>query len=145
MGTALRTPPAPQPELYRFSRLDFITAGLYVAVATLFAVAGGLLAPLLLQISPNPAVASYAVNLIFYATIGILALAAARRVAGRDLRVLATRPWFTALMVPLAVVVMLILTAISWPSAGRCRPPPIRPGSRRSCSRSRSGSWCPCW
>jgi membrane protease YdiL (CAAX protease family) len=112
MGTALRTPPAPQPELYRFSRLDFVTVGLYVAVAAFFAVAGALLAPLLLQISPNPAVASYAVNLIFYATIGALALAAARRVAARDLRVLATRPWFTALMVPLAVVVMLILTAV---------------------------------
>ena len=62
MGTALRTPPAPQPELYRFSRLDFVTVGLYVAVAGLFAVAGGLLEPLLLGISPNPAVASYAVN-----------------------------------------------------------------------------------
>jgi len=112
MGTALRTPPAPQPELYRFSRLDFITVGLYVAVAGLFAVAGSLLEPLLLQISPNPAVASYAVNLIFYATVGALALTAARHVAVRDLRVLATRPWFTALMVPLTVVAMLILTAV---------------------------------
>jgi len=112
MGTALRTPPAPQPELYRFSRLDFITVGLYVAVAGLFAVAGSLLEPLLLQLSPNPAVASYAVNLIFYATVGVLAVTAARRVAVRDLRVLATRPWFTALMVPLTVVAMLILTAV---------------------------------
>ena len=112
MGTALRTPPAPQPELYRFSPLDFITVGLYVAVAGLFAVAGSLLEPLLLQISPNPAVVSYAVNLIFYATVGVLALTAARHVAVRDLRVLATRPWFTALMVPLTVVAMLILTAV---------------------------------
>jgi membrane protease YdiL (CAAX protease family) len=75
-------------------------------------VAGSLLEPLLLQISPNPAVASYAVNLIFYATVGALALTAARHVAVRDLRVLATRPWFTALMVPLTVVAMLILTAV---------------------------------
>ena len=112
MGTALRTPPAPQPELYQFSPLDFITVGLYVAVAGLFAVAGSLLEPLLLQISPNPAVASYAVNLIFYATVGALALTAARHVAVRDLRVLATRPWFTTLMVPLTVVAMLILTAV---------------------------------
>jgi membrane protease YdiL (CAAX protease family) len=112
MGTALRTPPAPQPELYRFSRLDFITVGLYVAVAGLFAVAGSLLEPLLLQISPNPAVASYAVNLMFYASVGVLALTAARRVAVRDVRVLATRPWFTVLMVPLTVVAMLILTAV---------------------------------
>ncbi|WP_427129409.1 CPBP family intramembrane glutamic endopeptidase [Pseudarthrobacter sp. S9] len=112
MGTALRTPPAPRPELYRFSRLDLTTVGLYLAVAAFFALAGDLLAPLLLQLSPNPAVASYSVNLIFYGTIGILALAAARHVAARDLRVLATRPWFTLLMVPLAVVAMLILTAV---------------------------------
>src|SRR5512141_2513695 len=112
MGTVLRTPPAPRPELYRFSRLDFITAGLYVAVAAFFAVAGGLLVPLMLQLSPNPAVASYSVNLIFYGGIGILALAAVGHVAARDLRVLATRPWFTAMMVPLAVVAMMILTAI---------------------------------
>ena len=78
----------------------------------MFAVAGSLLEPLLLQISPNPAVASYAVNLIFYATVGALALTAARHVAVRDLRVLATRPWFTTLMVPLTVVAMLILTAV---------------------------------
>ena len=50
MGTVLRTPPAPRPELYRFSRLDFITAGLYVTVAAFFAVAGGLLVPLLLEL-----------------------------------------------------------------------------------------------
>jgi hypothetical protein len=112
MGTALRTPPAPRPELYRFSRLDLTTAGLYVAVAAFFTAAGELLAPLMLQISRNPAVASYSVNLIFYGTIGVLAVAAARKIAVRDLHVLATRPWFTLLMVPVAVVVMMILTAI---------------------------------
>ncbi|MGZ4660341.1 MAG: CPBP family intramembrane glutamic endopeptidase [Arthrobacter sp.] len=112
MGTALRRPPAPQPELYRFTRLDYSTVGLYVGVAVLFAVAGDLLQPLLLQLSPNPAVAVYAVNLLFYGCVGILAVAAARRVVARDLRVLATRPWFTLLMVPAAVIVMLILTAV---------------------------------
>jgi membrane protease YdiL (CAAX protease family) len=112
MGTALRRPPAPQPELYRFSPLDYTTVGLYVAVAALFAVAGALLQPLLLQLSPDPAVAVYSVNLLFYGGVGILALAAARRVVTRDLRVLATRPWFTLFTVPLAVVAMLILTAV---------------------------------
>jgi membrane protease YdiL (CAAX protease family) len=112
MGTALRTPPPPRPELYRFSRLDLTTAGLYVAVAAFFTAAGELLAPLMLQISHNPAVASYAVNLLFYGTVGVLAVAAARKIAVRDLRVLATRPWFTLLMVPLAVVAMMILTAV---------------------------------
>jgi len=52
------------------------------------------------------------VNLIFYTTVGVLALTAARHVAVRDLHVLVTTPWFTALMVPLTVVAMLILTAV---------------------------------
>ncbi|MDI3194332.1 type II CAAX endopeptidase family protein [Pseudarthrobacter sp. AL07] len=112
MATTHRKPPAPQPDLYRFSSLDLTTVGLYVAVAGLFAVAGELLAPFIRQLAPSPAAASYAVNLIFYGTIGILALAAARRVVARDLRVLATRPWFTVLMVPAAVVAMMILTAV---------------------------------
>ncbi len=112
MGTALRQPPAPRPELYAFSRLDFVAAGTYTAVAVLFATASGVLGPLLLQLSPNPAVASYAVNLVFYGAIGVLALAAARRVVRRDLRVLATRPWFTVLTVPLTVVAAMILTAV---------------------------------
>jgi uncharacterized protein len=81
-------------------------------VAAFFTVAGQLLAPLMLQISHNPAVASYAVNLLFYGTIGVLAVVAARKIAARDLRVLATRPWFTVIMVPLAVVAMMILTAV---------------------------------
>jgi membrane protease YdiL (CAAX protease family) len=118
MGPALRQPPAPRPELYAFSRLDLITAGIYVAVGAVFATASGLLAPLVLQLSPNPAVASYAVNLLVYAVIGLLALFAARQVARRDLRVLATRPWFTLLMVPLAVVAAMILTAILVAVAG---------------------------
>src|SRR6476620_11692652 len=99
MGTALRNSPAPQPELYRFSALDYTTVGLYVAVAAPFAVAGSLLQPLL-QLSPDPTIAVYSVNLLFYGGVGVLALAAARRVVSRDLRVLATRPWFTLIMVP---------------------------------------------
>lgn len=112
MGTALRQPPAPRPELYAFSRLDYVTAGTYVAVAAFFATASGLLAPLVVHLSSNPAVVTYAVNLVFYAAIGLLALSAAHQVARRDLRVLATRPWFTLLMVPLAVVAAMILTAV---------------------------------
>ncbi len=112
MATTHRKPPAPQPDLYRFATLDFTAVGLYVAAAGLFAVAGELLAPFIRQLAPSPAAASYAVNLIFYGSIGILALAAARRVVARDLRVLATRPWFTLLMVPAAVVAMMILTAV---------------------------------
>ena len=118
MATTHRRPPAPQPELYRFSGLDFATAGLYVAAAGIFTVAGELLAPFLRQLAPSPAAASYAVNLLFYGTVGILAVIAARRVISRDLRVLATRPWFTLMMVPAAVIAMMILTAIVVSAAG---------------------------
>src|SRR6476620_7916017 len=112
MATAKRLPPAPQPQLYRFSPLDLATLCLYVAIAGFFAVAGNVLAPLLRQIAPSPAAASYAVNLLFYASVGVLALLAARRVVVRDLKVLATRPWFTLLMAPAAVIAMMILTAV---------------------------------
>ncbi|NUT72722.1 CPBP family intramembrane glutamic endopeptidase [Pseudarthrobacter sp. C4D7] len=112
MATAHRLPPAHQPQLYRFSRLDLAALCLYVAIAGFFAVAGDVLAPLLRQVAPSPAAASYAVNLLFYASVGILAFLAARKVVVRDLKVLATRPWFTLLMVPAAVIAMMILTAV---------------------------------
>jgi membrane protease YdiL (CAAX protease family) len=121
MTTTHRRPPAPQPELYRFSGLDFGTISLYVAVAAFFALAGELLLPLLRQVAPSPAVASYSINLVFYGSIGTLALFAARRVVARDLRVLATRPWFTLLMVPAAVVVMMLLTALVVAAGGDVR------------------------
>lgn len=102
--------------MYRFSRLDYSALGAYVAIGVLFGIAGELLAPFLRSLAPSPAAASYAVNLLFYASVGILALLAARKVVRRDLQVLATRPWFTLLMVPAVVVGMLILTAllVSW-------------------------------
>lgn len=112
MGTDLRRIPAPRPDFYVFSRLDFTAAGIYVAVAAFFATAADLLTPVVLQLSPNPAAASYAINMVFYGVIGALALTAARRVVRRDLQVLATRPWFTLLMVPASVVAAMILTAV---------------------------------
>jgi uncharacterized protein len=121
MATAHRIPPAPQPQLYRFSPLDAATLIVYVAIAGFFAVAGELLAPFLRQIAPSPAAASYAVNLLFYASVGVLALLAARKVVGRDLKVLATRPWFTLMMVPAAVIAMLILTAIVVAASGEAQ------------------------
>jgi membrane protease YdiL (CAAX protease family) len=118
MATAHRIPPAPQPHLYRFSPLDGIAVILYVALAGFFTVAGELLAPFLRQVAPTPAAASYAVNLLFYASVGILAITAARRVIWRDLKVLATRPWFTLLMVPAAVIAMMILSAVAVAASG---------------------------
>jgi membrane protease YdiL (CAAX protease family) len=58
------------------------------------------------------------VNLLFYGSVGILAVIAARRVIARDLRVLATRPWFTLMMGPAAVIAMMILTALVVAAAG---------------------------
>ena len=118
MATAHRIPPAPQPQLYKFSPLDVVAVILYVALAGFFTVAGELLAPFVQQIAPTPAAASYVVNLLFYASVGILAFVAARRVVGRDLRVLATRPWFTLLMVPAAVIAMMILSAVAVAASG---------------------------
>ncbi|WP_104044988.1 CPBP family intramembrane glutamic endopeptidase [Arthrobacter sp. ZGTC412] len=118
MATAHRIPPAPQPQLYKFSPLDGVAVILYVALAGFFTVAGELLAPFLRQVAPTPAAASYAVNLLFYASVGILAIVAARRVIWRDLRVLATRPWFTLLMVPAAVIAMMILSAVAVAASG---------------------------
>ncbi|MFP5368853.1 MAG: CPBP family intramembrane glutamate endopeptidase, partial [Actinomycetes bacterium] len=121
MATAHRLPPAPQPQLYRFTPLDFATLVTYLAIAGFFAVAGEVLAPFLRQVAPTPAAASYAVNLLFYASVGILALVAARKVVGRDLKVLATRPWFTLLMVPAAVIAMMIFTAVVVAASGEAQ------------------------
>lgn len=116
--TRRRTPPPAAPELYRFNTLDFTALGLYVAVALFFSLAGALFLPLLLELAPTPAAASYAVNLIFYGLVGTVALLAARKVLARDLKVLGTRPWFTLAMVPTAVVAMMILTAIVVAASG---------------------------
>ncbi len=118
MAIAQRIPPPPQPQLYRFSPLDVVAIVLYVALAGFFTLAGELLAPFLRQVAPTPAAATYAINLFFYASVGLLAFVAARRVVRRDLRVLATRPWFTLLMIPAAVITMMILSAVAVAMSG---------------------------
>ena len=121
MATVHRIPPAQQPQLYRFSPLDFAALATYVAIAGAFTVAGPLLAPFLRQFAPSPAAASYAVNLLFYGSVAVLAFLAARRVVVRDVKVLATRPWFTLLMIPASVVAMMIFTAIVVAAGGGAR------------------------
>jgi membrane protease YdiL (CAAX protease family) len=118
MGTVHQIPPAP-PELHRVSGLDLTAIGLYIA---LFALAGELLLPLLAEVSPSPAAATYSLNLLSYGCVGTLAFLAARRVVARDLRILRTRPWFTLLMVPLCLVGMLIVTSILVAMAGSAQP-----------------------
>ena len=111
----------PPGRLYGFNGLDAVAAGLYLGLMLFAAFAGTLLAPLLQGMLPTQAAASYAVNLVFYASVGIFALLAARHVVARDTRILATRPWFTLAMVPASVVVMLVLTAILVTATGQAR------------------------
>ncbi|MBO1267662.1 CPBP family intramembrane glutamic endopeptidase [Arthrobacter cavernae] len=98
--------------LYRFNGLDATAAAIYLAFTALFAVASELLEPLLRPVFPDPASESYAVNLVFYTCVGVFAVASARHVVARDVRILGTRPWFTAAMVPASLVAMLVFTAI---------------------------------
>ena len=89
----------------------------------------------MLRLFPDPATASYAVNAVFYAAVGVFALASAWRIVGRDVKILGTRPWFTLGMVPLAVVVMLILTALLVAALRQARLPKTSWASKASCSR----------
>lgn len=98
--------------LYRFNALDAVAVAAYVGFTVYFTFAGESVERMMLQFLSDPATASYAVNALFYAAVGVFALASAWRIVGRDVKILGTRPWFTLGMVPLAVVVMLIITAL---------------------------------
>ncbi|UVJ38795.1 CPBP family intramembrane glutamic endopeptidase [Arthrobacter sp. CJ23] len=98
--------------LYRFNGLDATAAAVYLAFTAFFTLASDLLEPLLRPLFPDTATESYAVNLVFYACVGVFAVASARHVVVRDVRILGTRPWFTAAMVPASLVAMLVFTAI---------------------------------
>ena len=101
-----------QARLYRFNALDAVAVAAYVGFTVYFTFAGESVERMMLQFFSDPATASYAVNALFYAAVGFFALASAWRIVGRDVKILGTRPWFTLGMVPLAVVVMLIITAL---------------------------------
>ncbi|MGO4591499.1 CPBP family intramembrane glutamic endopeptidase [Paenarthrobacter sp. 2TAF44] len=98
--------------LYQFNALDAVAVAAYLGFTIYFTFAGESVERMMLQLFSDPATASYAVNALFYAVVGVFALASAWRIVGRDVKILGTRPWFTLGMVPLAVVVMLILTAL---------------------------------
>ncbi|MDR6684569.1 membrane protease YdiL (CAAX protease family) [Arthrobacter sp. 1088] len=98
--------------LYRFNALDAVAVAAYVGFTVYFTFAGESVERMMLRLFSDPATASYAVNAVFYAAVGVFALASAWRIVGRDIKILGTRPWFTLGMIPLAVVVMLIVTAI---------------------------------
>ena len=101
-----------QARLYRFNALDAVAVAAYLGFTVYFTFAGDSVERTMLQLFSDPATASYAVNAVFYAAVGVFAVASAWRIVGRDVKILGTRPWFTLGMVPLAVVVMLIVTAL---------------------------------
>lgn len=107
MGTI---PPAGR--LYRFTGLDAAAFGLYVSLAAILSFAPAPVTALIEQVFPDPPTAVFAINLAFYASVGLFAVAAAWRVLARDLLILATRPWFTLGMIPLSIVAMLVLSAV---------------------------------
>ncbi len=74
--------------LYKFTALDAVAVAAYVGFTAYFLLAGQTLNRLMLELFTDPATASYAVNAIFYAGVGIFAVASAWRVVGRDLRIL---------------------------------------------------------
>ncbi|MFH5878594.1 lysostaphin resistance A-like protein [Arthrobacter sp. NA-172] len=116
MGTI---PPAGR--LYRFTGLDAAAAGLYVSLAAALSFAAAPVAALVQRVFPDPTTAVFAVNLAFYVSVGLFAVAAAWRVLARDLLILATRPWFTVAMIPLAIVAMLVLTAVLVTATGSAK------------------------
>ncbi|MBT8162121.1 MULTISPECIES: CPBP family intramembrane glutamic endopeptidase [Arthrobacter] len=116
MGTI---PPAGR--LYRFSALDAVAFGLYVVLAAVLTAAPAPVTNLVRQAIPDAATAVFAVNVAFYVSVGLFAVAAAWRVIARDMRILATRPWFTVAMIPVSIVAMLVLSAILVSLTGSAR------------------------
>ncbi|MBP3035226.1 CPBP family intramembrane metalloprotease [Arthrobacter sp. zg-ZUI100] len=102
---------APLP--YTFSRRDGFAAGFYVVFVLIFSYAPGLGIPGLTRLIPDPLLAGYVVNLVFYLCAGALAVWASWRFAVRETRILATRPWLTLAIIPGGVFAMLLLTAVA--------------------------------
>ena len=96
-----------------FTRRDVIAAGFYVLFVGIFSFAPGLGIPGLTRLIPDPVLAGYVVNLVFYLSAGALALWASWRFAVREARLLAARPWLTLAVIPASVFAMLLLTAVA--------------------------------
>ena len=98
------------PLSYRFTRSDGVALVYYVAALMLLSLTPAALA--VTSVIPDPVLASYAVNFTFYLVGAILAFIAARAYVVREARILATRPWLTLGIIPLAVIAMLVATMI---------------------------------
>lgn len=60
-----------QTRLYRFNALDAAAVAAYVGFTLYFTFFGASVERLMLQLFPEPATASYAVNAVFYAAVGL--------------------------------------------------------------------------
>ncbi|MBD8044479.1 CPBP family intramembrane metalloprotease [Arthrobacter sp. Sa2BUA2] len=98
------------PLNYRFTRADGVALAFYAGALLLLSLTPAALA--VTAFVPDPLTASYAVNFTFYLIAGILAFTAARAYVVRETRILATRPWLTLGVIPLAVIAMLVATMV---------------------------------
>lgn len=69
-------------------------------------------------LTQDPLLGSYLLNLGLYGAVFLVAAIAARQYVARDIRILATRPWFTLGILPLLLVAMLIVTVVVVTLAG---------------------------
>lgn len=116
--TALRRrpgDPAPGRRFGRFTPMDLVAVLLYVLLPIAVA-----FLPLedSAWVRAHPEIASYLLNLGVYGVVFIVASIAAHAYIARDVRILATRPWFTAGILPLMLVAMLVVSAIAVALAG---------------------------
>ncbi|WP_156144267.1 CPBP family intramembrane glutamic endopeptidase [Sinomonas humi] len=117
MPPARRRPgnPAPTRRFGRFTGTDALAVVLYA-----FLPLAAAFLPLedVAWLRANPVAGSYLLNLAVYGVVFIVAVVAAHAYVSRDVRILASRPWFTIGILPLMLVAMLVVTAIAVSLAG---------------------------
>ncbi|WP_422934095.1 lysostaphin resistance A-like protein [Sinomonas sp. P47F7] len=107
--------PAPGHRFGRYTSADLLAVLLYVLLPVAVA-----FLPLERSawLQAHPEIGSYLLNLGIYGIVFIVASIAARAYIARDVRILATRPWFTAGILPLMLVAMIVASAIAVALAG---------------------------
>jgi membrane protease YdiL (CAAX protease family) len=107
---------------WRFSAADAVPGVLYLLLAGLFVLLPPTQVPGLDRLLPDPVGRTYLLNLGTYAVLAACAGYAAWTFVVPCVRVLARRPFFTAAMAVLAIVAMLLLTAVLAAMAGPLQP-----------------------
>jgi membrane protease YdiL (CAAX protease family) len=103
------TQPVKPRRFGRFTAADALAVVLYLGLPLAAAIL-----PLdqLALLRDDPVRGSFLLNVAVYAVVFVAAIIAARHYVARDLRILGTRPWFTAGVLPLLLIAMLIVTVI---------------------------------